>query len=77
MKKDNNGSNLSNLFPNSSILLAKKILLTKYITNFQDNWVANISSKRDNNQNNLDIRDDNIDADIIKNWAKKIKINYN
>lgn len=48
------------------MLLAKKILLTKYITNFQNNWVANISSERDNNQNNRDIKDDNINADIIK-----------
>lgn len=73
----NSRSDLPNLFTNSHSSLAKGVLLSEYITNSQDNQVAATRLQKDNNENDLAARDDNVNTKMVEKRVKEIEIDYN
>lgn len=77
LRKSNNRSDLANLFANSSILLAKKILLINYRTSCQGNQIVDTQFQPNNNEHDLVASNENIYNDIVEKQAREIEIDYN
>lgn len=75
--KGDSRSDLPNLFANGNVLLARRILLSKYITNSRSNWVASTRTEIDNSENDLATGADNVNTDIVEGRARKMEMDYN
>lgn len=70
LEKDSNKSLLPDLFVNSTISWARRVVLTKYIINLWGNWETKKSSY------NTGSKDDNIvkgENDTIERWGRDLK----
>lgn len=71
-------SNLSDLFANGSASLIKRVLLTEYITSSRGNWVfSGLRSQKDNDENDMTVRDRNVNVNMVERQGKEIEIDYN
>lgn len=70
-----NETDLPNLFANSSMTLAKKVLLTEYKNSFWGKWgIADYRLERANNKNDITIRNNNVN--IVDRQEREIEIDY-
>lgn len=78
LERDVIRSDLPDLFTNSSASLARRVLLTEYITSSGGNWILlGLRFQGVNNENDMTAGDEDVDAEIVEKRGREMGIDYN